>query len=340
LNNINTQASKDFNLEAARETVILAKNEENILPLPKNKRILIAGTSGNKLRVLNGGWSYKWQGDREDYFKEFAKESLTVREAIEQKVITSGGSVSYIEGANFTHAIGIDNAVDQANNADVIVLCLGEDTYTEWLGNIDNMYLDAPQQQLADALIKTNKEIVLVYLGGRPRIITSIAKSPNVKGILLSFLPGNRGSEALADILFGDYNPDAKLPFTYPENVNGQTPYDLRPLELFYPNKYFYLYPFGHGLSYTNFTYTDLKVNKPTVNYNESVQVSVTVKNTGTLPGKETVILYLSDQIASISRPIRQVKISIFFKFLLLFILKFFYFSIILIRLKVLRKYI
>ena len=308
------QSSKDFNLEAARETIILAKNEINFLPLSKNKKILVAGTSGGNLRVLNGGWSYKWQGDREDYFEQFAKESLTVFKAIEQKVNNSGGSVLYKEGANFTHIISIDEAVDQANNVDVIVLCLGEATYTEWLGNIDNMNLDVPQKQLADALIATNKDIILVYLGGRPRIISSIAKSSNVKGVLLSFLPGNRGSEAIADVLFGDYNPDAKLPFTYPDNVNGQTPYDLRPLELFYPNTYFYLYPFGHGLSYTNFTYTNLKVNKSTVNYNDGVQVSVTVKNTGFISGKETVILYLTDEVATISRPIRQV-ISDFFLF-------------------------
>lgn len=278
------------------------------MPLPKNKKILVVGTSGGSLRVLNGGWSYKWQGDNEDLFKAFANESLTVSQAIQQKVSSSGGLMTYIEGANFTNIINIDEAVAQASSYDLIVLCVGEATYTEAEGNIGNLGLDSAQQQLADALIKTNKPIALIYIGGRPRIISSIVRSPNVKGVLLSFLPGNRGGEAIADVLFGDYNPDAKLPFTYPEDANGFTPYDCRPLELYAPNKYNNLFPFGHGLSYTSFEYTNLKVATSNVNYNEGVQVSVTVSNTGSVAGKETVILYLADQVASISRPIRQVE--------------------------------
>ena len=311
LDNIATDNSKDFNLQAARESLVLTKNNENVLPMNKNKKILVTGTTAGNLRVLNGGWSYKWQGDNEDYFKKYAKGSLTIFDALKQKL--NGGSAVYVEGANFTDTVSINDAVAQAANVDVIVLCIGEGTYTEVFGNIDNLFLDKAQQELADAMIKTGKDIVVVYLGGRPRIITNIVESANVKGVLISFLPGNRGAEAIADVLFGDYNPDGRLPITYPRNPNGQTPYDIRPLELFYPNKYEYLYPFGHGLSYTTFEYSNLSLNTQNVDYKNGVSVTLKVKNTGARDGKETVILYLIDEIASISRPIRQVELIVTF---------------------------
>lgn len=301
LKNINKLKSYKFNLEAAREAIILAKNENNFLPISKDKKILVVGTSGNKLRVLNGGWSYKWQGDNEDYFKRFAKASLTIFEAIKQKII--GEEPVYVEGANFTHVINLDLAVEEAKRAEVILLCIGEESYAESGGNIDNLFLDEPQQKLANTLLELNKEIVLVYLGGRPRIITNIVENENVNSVLIIFLPGNRGAEAVADILFGDYNPNARLPITYPRNPNGQTPYDVRPLE-----KYEYLFPFGHGLSYTKFEYSDLKLSDKIVDYQKGVKVTVRVKNVGNRKGKETVILYLNDAVASVSRPTKQMK--------------------------------
>lgn len=307
LNNIGKPDTTQFNLDAARESIVLVKNDKNYLPAVKNRKILVAGTTGNSLRLLNGGWSYKWQGDREDYFTSFAKGSKTIYQAVKDKV-SGSGTVLFSEGANFTNVINITDTVAQANTADIILLCIGERTYTEILGNIDNLYIDDAQQQLADALTAINKPVIVVYVGGRPRIITKIVENPNVKAVLVSFLPGNRGSEAIADILFGDYSPDGRLPITYPRNSHGQTPYDLRPLEIFAPNQYEYLYPFGHGLSYTTFSYSNLSLNTKNVNYKDGVQVSIKVKNTGTRSAKETVILYLQDSIACISRPIKQVK--------------------------------
>lgn len=306
LKNIGKTETTKFNLDAARESIVLVKND-NYLPAVKNRKILVAGTTGNSLRLLNGGWSYKWQGDREDYFTSFAKDSKTIYQAVKDKVGGSG-TVLFSEGANFTNVININDTVAQANTADIVLLCIGERTYTEILGNIDNLYIDDAQQQLADALTAINKPVIVVYIGGRPRIITKIVENPNVKAVLVSFLPGNRGSEAIADILFGDYSPDGRLPITYPRNSHGQTPYDLRPLEIFAPNQYEYLYPFGHGLSYTTFSYSDLSLNTKNVNYKDGVQVSIKVKNTGKRSAKETVILYLQDSIACISRPIKQVK--------------------------------
>ena len=309
LQNIATKTSKDFNLQTARESIILAKNDDNFLPLSgRGKRILVAGTSGGNLRVLNGGWSYKWLGDSEDYFKQFAKESLTVFQAVQQKT-NDPNEVIYSEGANFTHLIDLNETVSLAATVDLIVLCIGERTYAEVFGNIDDLALDKSQQMLADALIEeTGKDVVLVYLGGRPRLITNIAENSKVKAVVLGFLPGNRGAEAIADILFGDYNPDGRLPITYPRSPNGQTPYDIRPLEDFYPNKYEYLYPFGHGLSYTKFNYSNLTVSSNIVNYPDDLVVTVDVTNVGDMAGKETVLLYLSDLVASISRPIKQVN--------------------------------
>jgi beta-glucosidase len=309
LKNVGTNYSWSFNLDAARECIILAKNQD-ILPLAKSGiKILITGTSGNSLRVLNGGWSYSWQGNREDLFKLFAQKSLTLLQAIQKKAISN--VINYVEGANFTNVIDINDVLEQANQSDVIILCIGEDTYAEVLGNIDNLYLDRAQQQLADAVLSLGKDIIVVYLGGRPRIITSIVENENVKGVLLSLLPGNRGAEAIVDIIFGDYNPNARLPITWPRNANGQTPYDLRPLEMYAPNKYEYLYPFGFGLSYTKFNYSNLILSSTTVDYVSGVDVSVRVKNVGSCSGKEIVILYLEDVVASISRPIKQVFIVV-----------------------------
>jgi len=221
ISNIGTNDSWTFSLEAARECVILVKNEGKILPMAKTgRRILITGTTGNNLRVLNGGWSYSWQGRREDLFRLFANKSLTIFEAVQK----TANIVNYVEGANFDNVINIDEVLVQANQSDVIILCIGEDTYTEVYGNIDNLNIDSAQQQLADAVLSTGKDVIVVYLGGRPRIITNIVENANVKGVLLSFLPGNRGAEAITDIIFGDYNPNARLPFTYPRNANGQTP--------------------------------------------------------------------------------------------------------------------
>lgn len=191
------------------------------------------------------------------------------------------------------------------SDADYIVLCIGENTYTEGFGSIVDLNLDAAQRQLADVVLALNKPVIVVYLGGRPRIMTDIVEHANVKAVLVSFLPGNRGGEAIGDIIFGDANPSAKFPITYPKFINAFTNYDVSPIESGFKNE---LFAFGSGLSYTTFSYSDLTLSSHSLEYNENLSVTVKVTNSGTKDGKEVVILYLNDNFASISRPTKQVK--------------------------------
>lgn len=213
IQNIGTVEADNIALDAARESIILAKNDA-ILPLNKNTNILVVGPSANLLKVLNGGWSYVWQGNVESYFQTFSgRKYNTIYEAIK---LLSTGNVVLRQGSNFT-AIkeDINDAIISAQSADVILLCIGEDTYTETPGNIDNLMLSDPQMQLATRLLDSGKPVVVVFIGGRPRTITSIVK--RARAVLFGFLPGNRGGNAIADIIFGDYNPNGKLPITYPK---------------------------------------------------------------------------------------------------------------------------
>jgi beta-glucosidase len=298
--NFATAEAIETNRQAARESIVLAKNANNILPLKKESSILVTGPTANLLSVMNGGWTITWQGDDESLYPQ---DKLTVFEAIQKK---STGKVTYVGGASFNDAIDIQKVVEEAKNNDVIVLCLGEKPYTETAGNIDSLKLDQAQLELANAMIATGKPVILVTLGGRPRIITAIAEQ--VSGVILGFLPGMEGGVAIADILYGDYNPDGKLPITYPRETNGITPYDYKPIESFEQNTYNPLYPFGHGLSYTTFQTSGLKVEKDKINSGENINITVTVKNTGSLKGKETVLLYLNDVAASVTRPNKQLK--------------------------------
>jgi beta-glucosidase len=214
--------------------------------------------------------------------------------------------VTYIGGNSFDAKIDIKQVVEEAKNHDVILLSLGERTYTETVGNIESLTLDQAQIDLAHAAIATGKPVILLTLGGRPRIITSIVEQ--VSGVILGFLPGMEGGEAIADILYGDYNPNGKLPISYPRNTNGIVPYDYKPIESFELNTYNPLYPFGHGLSYTTFETSGLKVDKDKIKLGENITISVKVKNTGLLKGKETVLVYVNDVAASVTRPNKQLK--------------------------------
>jgi beta-glucosidase len=295
--NFSTAEALEINRRAARESIVLAKNANNILPLKKASSILVTGPTANLLNVLNGGWTITWQGDDESLYPQ---DKLTVFEAIQKK---STGKVTFVGGNAFADEIDIQKAVEEAKNHDTIVLCLGEKPYTETMGNIDTLNLDQTQIKLANAMIATGKPVILVTLGGRPRIITAIAEQ--VPGVILGFLPGMEGGEAIADILYGDYNPDGKLPISYPRNTNDSVMYDHKPLESY---AYKPLYPFGHGLSYTSFQSSGLKVEKDKINLGENINFTVTVKNTGLLKGKETVLLYVNDVAASVSRPNKQLK--------------------------------
>jgi beta-glucosidase len=289
------------NLNAAQEAIILTKNENNILPLAKNTKVLVTGPTANMLSVLNGGWTITWQGNEESLYPT---EKNTVLEAIQNKIGTN--NVSYVEGTSFDKDINTDKAVSEASNSDVVVLCLGEPAYCESPGSIFDLTLNDAQIELAKKIIATGKPVIVVMLEGRPRLITKIAS--DVKGILLGFLPGLEGGNAIADVLFGDTNPSGKLPITYPKNPNGITLYDYKPIENFDTNHFDPLWPFGFGLSYTTFEYSNLRLSSSQITENDEIKVSIDVKNTGKIAGKEVVQLYLSDLYASVSRPNKQLK--------------------------------
>ena len=312
--------SRAVSLEAARESITLLKNTDNLLPLPKNRKVLVTGPTADSLISLNNGWTYVWQGSEESLYP---KDRHTIRRAIEAKI--GQANVTYVPGTRITRPPGtpsnntptdkeeevdIPAAVRAAQNADVVVLCLGEGSYCETPGNITDLNLSQPQIKLAEAILATGKPVVLVLVEGRPRIINRIADGP--KAILMAYNPSHEGGTAIADVLFGDYNPNGKLPFTYPRTPNGLITYDHKPFETentafgnlaFKPQ-----FQFGEGLSYTTFKYSDLRLGKTTISANEELPISVTVTNSGGRAGKEVVQLYVSDLVASISPPIKRLR--------------------------------
>ena len=310
---------REASLQAARESITLLKNTNNILPLAKTTKVLITGPTADSLVSMNSGWTYVWQGSEESLYP---KDRDTIRGAIEAKV--GAGKVTFVQGTRITRAPGPSNgtptdqdeevniatAVRAAQNADVIVLALGEGSYCETPGNITDLTIAEPQIKLAEALKATGKPIVMVLVEGRPRIINRIADSANA--IVMAYNPSNEGGTAIADVLFGDVNPSGKLPFTYPRTPNGLINYDHKPFETentafgnmaFNPQ-----FQFGDGLSYTTFTYSDLRLGKQTISANEELPVSVTVTNAGQREGKEAVLVYVSDLAASISPPGKRLR--------------------------------
>ncbi|MDJ0732482.1 MAG: glycoside hydrolase family 3 N-terminal domain-containing protein [Nostocaceae cyanobacterium] len=288
-------------LQAAREALTLLKNDNGLLPLNKNQKILVTGPNANLRSVLNGGWTYTWQGNEESLYPKTQK---TILSGLQAKL--GRANITYIEGTKFDEAVNIDQAVAAAKNVDVAIVVLGEETYTETPGNIHDLALPAAQLQLAAAIEKTGTPVVLVLVEGRPRIITPIVD--DAKAILMAYLPGAAGGEAIADVLLGDYNPSGKLPITYPRHPNDLVPYDHKPIEVDNPNKLDPLFTFGSGLSYTTFKYSNLKFNRKQIRVGESINIKVTVKNTGNKTGKEVVELYLSDLYRTISPPVKQLK--------------------------------
>jgi len=291
----------EANLAAARESIILLKNDNNILPLAKTGKVFVTGPTAAMLSVLNGGWTITWQGSHEYLYP---KDKLTVLEAIKAKI--GAEQVTFLSGATFKAPDDVAAAVEAAKSADVTVVCLGEKAYCETRGNITDLTLDAAQLHLAEELIKTGKPVVVVLLEGRPRVVQPIVAGASA--IVLGFLPGMEGGRAIADVLFGDVNPSAKLPCSYPKTPNGLVTYDHKPIEENEENSYDPQFPFGFGLSYTTFGYSDLRVAHEVIGEGENQEVTVTVKNTGSLAGKEVVQLYLQDEYGSVSRPVRQLK--------------------------------
>ncbi len=288
-------------LEAARECVTLLKNTDNVLPLPKKARVLVTGFAANTMACLNGGWSHTWQGDQADLY---ASDKLTILEAIQAAI--GGNNVLWAEGTRFDALSDIDKALQLARSADFIILCLGEMAYCEQPGTIGDISLPAAQTELASRLAATGKPVILVLTEGRPRLISAFADP--MKAILTGYLPGNEGGIAIADVLFGDVNPSGKLPYTYPRSPNALITYDHKYTEVVPEVISIPQFEFGHGLSYTTFSYANLAVSAGEISQNESLKISIDVTNTGARQGKEVVQLYISDLYASITPPVKRLR--------------------------------
>ncbi|HEV8134811.1 MAG TPA: glycoside hydrolase family 3 N-terminal domain-containing protein [Pyrinomonadaceae bacterium] len=302
--NFATAESRAVALEAARETMTLLKNDGNVLPLAKDRKILVTGPTADSLIPLSNGWTYVWQGNNAALYP---KDRPTVLQAIRTK---AGDKVTYAPGVSFDKEIDIEGAVQAAKNADVVVLCIGESSYTETPGNITDLTMSEPQLKLAERLEATGKPVVVVLVEGRPRVINRIVDG--AKGILMAYNPSNEGGTAIADVLFGDHNPSGKLPFSYPRTSNGLITYDHKLFETentSYGNTAFTpQFEFGSGLSYTTFAYSNLQVSPKTGGTNEPVKINVTVTNTGQRAGKEAVIVYVRDVVASLSPAGKRVR--------------------------------
>ncbi|WP_109830197.1 glycoside hydrolase family 3 N-terminal domain-containing protein [Reichenbachiella versicolor] len=302
--------------EGALESIVLLKNDNDILPLSKRQKVLVCGPNSDNMRVLNGGWSYTWQGQMTD---QFAKEKLTILEAIQGKVghdnVLFEKGVAYSKGKYWKDEIVDMKALESAAmNVDVVVACIGENTYTEKQGDLDDLVLSVNQKELVKLLSTTGKPIVLVINEGRPRIIRDEVKLSDA--VIDVLLPGNEGGEALADILYGDANPSGKLPFTYPSYTNDLIPYFYKYSEASphadgseYNDPFIKSqWPFGFGLSYTKFKYSNLKIDKEEYGANDVISVSVDVENIGDRGGKEVVQLYSSDLVASVTPSVKRLR--------------------------------
>ena len=305
-------------LLAAEESMVLLKNEDNILPLKGqqivngksvNRKLLLTGPNANQMRCLHGGWSYTWQGSRAE---DQAEKYNTIYEALcnkygKENIILEQGVTYNENGAYYDeNAPEIDKAVAAAAQADIIIAAIGENSYTETPGNLTDLWLSENQRNLVKALAKTGKPIILVLNEGRPRLIADI--EPLAKAVVDILIPGNYGGDALANLLAGDANFSGKMPYTYPREINSLNTYDYKVSEEVgtmagaynYDAKVSLQWPFGYGLSYTTFEYSNLKVDKAQFTADDVLTISVDVKNTGSKAGKEAVLLYSSDLIASV----------------------------------------
>ena len=304
-------------LEGATESMVLLKNEGNILPLQHGKKILLTGPNANQMRCLDGGWSYTWQGHRAD---EFAGKYNTIYEAFcneygKENVILNQG-VTYNEKGKYweENEPQIQGAVDAAKDADIIVACIGENSYTETPGNLTDLWLSENQRNLVKELAKTGKPVVLVLNEGRPRLIADI--EPLAQGVIDILIPGNMGGDALVSLVSGKSNFSGKMPYTYPKEINSLANYDFKKSEEVgtmegaydYNAKITQQWGFGHGLSYTSYKYSNLKVSQSDFRHGDIIKVSVDVKNTGKVAGKESILLFSSDLIASMVPDGRRLR--------------------------------
>ena len=307
-------------LQAAEESEVLLKNEGNLLPLTPHLsplKILLTGPNANQMRCIHGGWSYTWQGSKAE---DLSEKYNTIYEALcnkygKENIILEQGVTYNEDGAYYDeNEPQIDKAVAAAAGADVIIAAIGENSYTETPGNLTDLWLSENQRNLVKALAKTGKPIILVLNEGRPRLIADI--EPLAKAVVDILIPGNYGGDALANLLAGDANFSAKMPYTYPREINSLNTYDYKVSEEVgtmagaynYDAKVSLQWPFGYGLSYTTFEYANLKVDKTAFTAADILTVSVDVKNTGSRAGKEAVLLYSSDLVASIVPDNRRLR--------------------------------
>lgn len=315
----NSAAFQKASYDAAAESITLLKNENNTLPLNKGVKIFVTGPNAVSKRSLNGGWTFSWQGEKID---EFADQYNNILDAMQKKF--GNENVSYVPGVSYTnetkwdteHKDRFEEAIAAGKNADYIVLCLGENSYCEKPGDMNDLYLNDLQAELAQEMLKLGKKVILVLSEGRPRLISKF--SGKVDAIVQTYLPGIYGADALADILSGEVNPSGKLPYTYPAFPNSLVPYFHKPAEeqentdsaYNYEGDYNFEYPFGYGLSYTTFDYSGVRINKTELplGSNDDIIISVDVTNTGNLEGKEVVQLYSSDLYASLTPDVKRLR--------------------------------
>lgn len=315
----NSKAYQQASYDAAADGITLLKNEGNVLPLKKGAKIFVTGPNTVSKRSLNGGWTFSWQGEKID---EFGGRYHNLLDAIQLKF--GKENVTYVPGVSYTnetkwdteHKDRFDEAVATAKNADYIVLCLGENSYCEKPGDLNDLYLNELQTELAQEMLKLGKKVILVLSEGRPRLISKF--SSKLDAVVQTYLPGVYGADALADILAGDVNPSGKLPYTYPAFPNSLVPYYHKYADeqantdaaYNYEGDYNFEYPFGYGLSYTTFAYSNPRINKPELSAasNEDILISIDVTNTGSREGKEAVQLYSSDLYASLVPDVKRLR--------------------------------
>jgi len=314
---------KAFN--SAAEAITLLKNQDNILPIKKGRNILVAGPNGNSMRTLNGAWSYSWQGEKTDQYTE---KYNTIFEALKNKFgskkVTFSPGISYPTNEDYDeepkweyyHQFKdkFNYTVKAAKNSDLVILCLGENSYTEKPGDLNDLTLNSLQIELANAVIKTGVPVILIINSGRPRIISKIANK--VKAIVNIYLPGNYGADALASILSGEINPSGKLPYSYPLYSNSLIPYNYKPSEIQNNSQGAYnylgevknLYDFGYGLSYSKFEMDNFKINKNELSKIDTLKISIDVTNTSSIKGKETIQVFSKDHYASITPDFKRLR--------------------------------
>ncbi len=308
---------RKISYNAAAEAITLLKNENDLLPIKSDSKVLVAGPNANSMRVLNGGWTYSWQGEKTD---QFLPDGTTILKAIQNKfgeknVIYEPGITYNMDGKYWEeNEPDYQSVIKAVKKADYIILCLGENSYCEIPGNLDDLHISENQQELARQLATTGKPIILVLNEGRPRIISKI--QPFIPAIVQIYLPGSEGGNALADMLTGDVNPSGKLPYTYPKFPNSLITYDYKPSENAgrLPGAYDYetssswQWGFGYGLSYTQFEYSNLTIDKNVFSPEDIIRISVDIKNTGKRAGKESVLLFIGDQVATLTPDIRRLR--------------------------------